>query len=59
MQGISWVLENFCLEISPDIVNVVEYLCVEFDVRTNGIHDNLLCDSAFVTDPEGEAYTAS
>lgn len=47
------------LWISPDIINVIKHLCVEFDVRTHGVHDDFLCDSALITDPEGEADTAS
>lgn len=34
-------------------------LCVELDVGTHGIHDDLLRDSAFIADPQGEADTAS
>lgn len=38
-------------KISSDIINVLKYLCVELDVRTHGVQDNLLCDSALITDP--------
>lgn len=31
------------------------YLCAEFKVRTRGVHDYLLCDSALIADPEGKA----
>lgn len=43
---------------SPDIINVI-YLCVELDVRTHGVHDDLLCDGALITNPEREADAAS
>lgn len=33
----------------------VRYLRAELKVRTRGIHDYLLRDSALITDPEGEA----
>lgn len=34
------------------------YLCIELEVRTHGVHDNLLRHSAFIADPEGEADAA-
>lgn len=46
-------------KISSDIINVLKYLCVELDVRTHGVQDNLLCDSALITDPESDADTAT
>lgn len=39
--------------------NIPQYLCVKLEVRTHGVHHNLLCDCALVTDPEGEADAAS
>lgn len=35
------------------------YLCVELDVGTRGVHDDLLGDGALLADPQGAADDAS
>lgn len=37
----------------------LRYLCAEPQVRTRGIHDYLLRDSALIADPEGKADNAT
>lgn len=38
-------------KLSTDELGSGLYLRVELDVRTHGVHDNLLFDRALITDP--------
>lgn len=41
------------------VISGIGYLCAELDVGTHGVHDDLLCDCALITDPEGKANDTS
>lgn len=45
--------------ITPGVISGIGYLCAELDVGTHGVHDDLLCDCALITDPEGKANDTS